>query len=431
MELGLNNYYSFIGLASSQIQMNKRNIIMISIHGDPTAEIGSEEQGGQPIYIKDICRLLSRDFQIDIFTRKNAFDENIVELFPGVNVIKVEAGPVEFIPKEEIYLYLNEFFMNTSRWIEKNKKEYSLVHSHYWYSGNVALKLKDYFEIPMVHNCHSLGRVKYEILKEDKPPFADMRLLEEELILKRANAIIASTPQEVKNILDFYNIAGENIELIRAGVDERLFKPIEKMVAIKEIGLDFKNIILFVGRITKAKGLRILIKALAKVKREFNIELKLFVIGGDVSNTMHSEIESNEKEYIKKLINKINLSDDVVFLGPIEREKLPYYYSVADICVVPSLYESFGLVAVEAMACGTPVIASKVGGLAHTIKDGYSGLHFVPGRSDHLAKKILGIITDSERLKEMGINARIRAAKEFGLERTVRQIKELYESLIF
>ena len=431
MELGLNNYYSFIGLASSQIQMNKRNIMMISIHGDPTAEIGSEQQGGQPIYIKDICRLLSRDFQIDIFTRKNAFDENIVELFPGVNVIKVEAGPVEFIPKEEIYLYLNEFFMNTSCWIEKNKKEYSLVHSHYWYSGNVALKLKDYFEIPMVHNCHSLGRVKYEILKEDKPPFADMRLLEEELILKRANAIIASTPQEVKNILDFYNIAGENIELIRAGVDERLFKPIEKMVAIKEIGLDFKNIILFVGRITKAKGLRILIKALAKVKREFNKELKLFVIGGDVSNTMHSEIESNEKEYIKKLINKINLSDDVVFLGPIEREKLPYYYSVADICVVPSLYESFGLVAVEAMACGTPVIASKVGGLAHTIKDGYSGLHFVPGRSDHLAKKILGIITDSERLKEMGINARIRAAKEFGLERTVRQIKELYESLIF
>ncbi|MFH1938948.1 MAG: glycosyltransferase, partial [bacterium] len=145
---------------------------MISIHGDPTAEIGSEEQGGQPIYIKDICRLLSRDFQIDIFARKNAFEENIVELFPGVNVVKVKAGPVEFIPKEEIYLYLNEFFMNTSRWIEKNKKEYSLVHSHYWYSGNVALKLKDYFEIPMVHNCHSLGRVKYEILKEDKPPFA-------------------------------------------------------------------------------------------------------------------------------------------------------------------------------------------------------------------------------------------------------------------
>ena len=146
---------------------------------------------------------------------------------------------------------------------------------------------------------------------------------------------------------------------------------------------------------------------------------------------MNSEIESSEKKYIKKLINKTNLSDDVIFLGPIEREKLPYYYSIADICVVPSLYESFGLVAVEAMACGTPVIASKVGGLAHTVKNGYSGLHFVPGRSDHLAKKILGIITDSERLKEMGINARIRTAREFGLERTVKQIKELYESLIF
>lgn len=412
--------------------MSKRNIMMISIHGDPATEVGSEEQGGQPIYIKDICRLLSKNYKIDIFTRKkNESEEEIVELFPDVNVIRIEAGPVEFIPKEEIYLHLNEFFMNTTRWVEKNKKSYSLLHSHYWYSGSVALKLKDYFEIPMVHNCHSLGRVKYDVLKEDKPPFADMRLLEEELILRRSNAIIASTPQEVKNILDLYGVTGENIDLIRAGVDERLFKHIKKTEAIKETGLDFENTILFVGRITKAKGIRILIKALKNLKLKFNKELKLLIIGGDISGVMHSEIESREKKYIKEKIKELDLSDDVIFLGPVEREKLPYFYSVADICVIPSLYESFGLVAVEAMACGTPVIASKAGGLAHTIKDGYSGLHFVPGRSDHLAKKILEIITDSEKLREMGINARIRTSREFGLERTVKQIKELYESLIF
>jgi len=412
--------------------MSKRNIIMISIHGDPATEIGSEEQGGQPIYIKDICRLLSKDYRIDIFTRrKNKSEEEIVELFPDVNVIRIEAGPLEFIPKDKIYLHLNEFFMNTVRWIEKNKKNYSLIHSHYWYSGSVALKLKDYFEIPMVHNCHSLGRVKYNVLEEEKPPFADMRLLEEELILRRANAVIASTPQEVKNILDLYNVTGENIDLIRAGVDERLFRPIEKTEAIKETGLDFEKTILFIGRITKAKGLRILIKALKKLEIDFNKELKLLIVGGDISGAMHSEIESREKKYIKKQINELNLSDDVIFLGPIDREKLPYYYSLADICVIPSLYESFGLVAVEAMACGTPVIASKAGGLAHTVKNGYSGLHFVPGRSDHLAKRILGIITDSEKLREMGINARIRASIEFGLERTVRQIKVLYVSLIF
>jgi D-inositol-3-phosphate glycosyltransferase len=410
----------------------KRNIMMVSVHGDPATEIGSEEQGGQPIYIKDICRLLSKHYKIDIFTRrKNKFEEENVGLFPDVNVIRIKAGSVEFIPKEKIYLYLNEFFMNAIRWIEKNKKDYSLVHSHYWYSGSVALKLKDHLEIPMVHNCHSLGRVKYDVLKEDRPPFADMRLLEEELILKRANGIIASTPQEVKNILDLYNVTGENIELIRTGVDERLFKPIEKTRAIKETGLSFKNILLFVGRITKAKGLRTLIKAIARVKRKFNEEMKLIVIGGDVSGLMHSDEESREKKHLKKLINKLNLEDDVVFLGPVEREKLPYYYSIADVCVVPSLYESFGLVAVEAMACGTPVIASKVGGLKHTIKEGYSGMHFVPGRSDHLAKIILQLITDSEKLEEIGINARLRAAKEFGLERNVRQIKELYDLLLF
>ncbi|MFQ6056089.1 MAG: glycosyltransferase [Methanosarcinales archaeon] len=412
--------------------IQKREIMMISIHGDPAAEIGSEEQGGQPIYIKDICRLLYKNYKIDIFTRKkNESEEEIVELFPDVNVIRIKAGPVEFVPKEKIYLYLNELFMNTVRWIEKNKKNYSLIHSHYWYSGSVALKLKDYFEIPMVHNSHSLGKVKYEVLKEAKPPFADMRLLEEELILKNANAIIASTPQELKNILDLYGVTGENIDLIRAGVDERLFKPVEKTEAIEETGLDFENTILFVGRITKAKGLRILIKALKKLKTEFNKELKLLIVGGDISGVMHSEIESKEKKYIKKLIEELELTDDVIFLGPVEREKLPYYYSLADVCVVPSIYETFGLVAVEAMACGTPVIASKVGGLAHTVKNGYSGLHFVPGRSDHLAKKILEIITDSKKLRAMGINARIRASREFGLERNVKQIRELYESLLF
>lgn len=405
---------------------------MMSIHGDPATKIGSEEQGGQPIYIRDVCRLLSRHYKIDVFTRmKSESEQEIVKLFPNVNVIRIKAGPTEFVPKEKIYLYLNEFFMNTIRWIEEHDKNYSLVHSHYWYSGSVALKIKDHLEIPMVHNCHSLGRVKYEVLNQNKPVYADMRLLEEELILKRANAIIASTPQEVKNILDLYGVTGENIELIRTGVDERLFRPMDKEMAVKKTGIFFKNIILFVGRITKAKGLRILIKALAKVKKDFDEDIKLLVIGGDNSGVMHSEEESKEKKHLKRLIKKLDLKDNVIFLGPVNRELLPYIYSIADVCAVPSLYESFGLVAVEAMSCGTPVIASKVGGLAHTVIDGYSGLHFLPGRSDHLAKAILKLVTDSDKMEQIGVNARSRTAREFGLERTVKQIKSLYELLLF
>jgi len=410
----------------------KKSVMMLSIHGDPATKIGSEEQGGQPIYIKDVCRLLSRNYKIDIFTRmKSGSEQEIVNLFADVNVIRIKAGPSEFVPKEEIYLYLNEFFMNTIRWIEEHDKNYSLVHSHYWYSGSVALKIKDHLEIPMVHNCHSLGRVKYEVLDQNKPVYADMRLLEEELILKRANAVIASTPQEVKNILDLYHVTGENIELIRTGVDKRLFRPIDKETAVKKTGIVFKNIILFVGRITKAKGLRILVKALAKVKKEFNEDIKLLVIGGDNSGVMHSKEESKEKKHLKRLIKKLDLKDNVIFLGPVNRELLPYVYAISDVCAVPSLYESFGLVAVEAMSCGTPVIASKVGGLAHTVIDGYSGLHFLPGRSDHLAKAILKLVTDSEKMEKIGINARLRTAREFGLERTVKQIKSLYELLLF
>lgn len=412
--------------------MNQKNIMMVSIHGDPAAKMGSEEQGGQPIYIKDICRLLSREYRIDVFTRKKDKDEEErINLFPGVDVIRIEAGPAGFIPKKDLYLYLNEFFMNLIRWTRENNRYYSLIHSHYWYSGSVALKVKDYLGISMVHNCHSLGRIKYDVLKKEKPPYADMRLLEEEMILKKANAIIASTPQEIKNILDLYSVTGENIELIRAGVNERLFRPIEKEKAMDVTGLTFDNIILFVGRITKAKGLRILIRALAKVKEQLNEELKLIAIGGDVSGVMHSEEESGEKRYLRKLIRELDLNEEVIFLGPVKRKVLPYYYSAADVCVVPSLYESFGLVAVEAMACGTPVVASRVGGLAHTVKSDYSGLHFVPGRSDLLAEKLVRLIRDPEKLEKMSFNARKRAAREFGLERTVKQINELYYFLIF
>jgi D-inositol-3-phosphate glycosyltransferase len=414
------------------LRKNKKNIMMISVHGDPAADIGSEEQGGQPIYIKNISRLLSKDYNIDILTRrKNSREKEVVPIFDSVNVLRIKAGPEEFVPKKDIYLHINEFFMETIRWLKENKKNYTLVHSHYWYSGSVAMKLKDALEIPMVHNCHSLGRVKYDILKKEKPPYADMRLLEEELILKRANAIIASSPQEVKNILDLYKVTGENIELIRAGVDKNLFKPISPENAKKTTGLDYKNLILFVGRITKAKGLSILLKALSTVKEKFKKGIKLVVIGGDVSGIMHSEEEKKEKERLKKMIKTLDLEDDVRFLGPVEREKLPFYYSLADICVIPSLYETFGLVAVEAMSCGAPVIASRVGGLKHTVKEGYSGLHFVPGRSDSLAKALLKLLENPERLKKMKTNARKRAAIEFSLERTSKQIKELYESLLF
>ncbi len=414
------------------LRKDKKNIMMISVHGDPAADIGSEEQGGQPIYIKNISRLLSKDYNIDILTRrKNTKEKEIVPVFDSVNVVRIKAGPEEFVPKKDIYLHINEFFMETIRWLKEKKKQYTLVHSHYWYSGSVAMKLKDALEIPMVHNCHSLGRVKYDILKKEKPPYADMRLLEEELILKIANAIIASSPQEVKNILDLYKVTGENIELIRAGVDKNLFKPIPPEKAKKVTKLDHENLILFVGRITKAKGLSILFKALSEVKKKFKKDLKLVVIGGDVSGIMHSEEEKKEKERLKKLIETLDIEDNVKFLGPVEREKLPFYYSLADICVIPSLYETFGLVAVEAMSCGAPVVASRVGGLKHTVKEGYSGLHFVPGRADSLAKALLNLLEHPERLKKMKINARNRAAIEFSLERTSKQIKELYESLLF
>ena len=412
-----------------------KKIMMISIHGDPAADIGSEEQGGQPIYINDICKLLSENYEIDIFTRKkDKNEEEILEIFPKVNVVRIQAGPVKFISKEEIYLYLNEFFMNMVRWIKKNKKKYLLIHSHYWDSASIALKSKDYFEIPVVHNCHSLGRVKYEVIGKTKTPFADMRLLEEKLILKYSNAITASTPQEIKNILNLYNVVGENIKLIYAGINENLFRPIEKNTAIKKVNkkvtLNSRNTILFVGRINKEKGLRILIKAIGKIKKEFNQELKLLIVGGDISETRHSKIENKEKKYLKKIIEQLQLSNNVHFLGPIARDQLPYYYSIADICVVPSLYESFGLVAVEAMACATPVIASKVGGLAHTVEDEFSGLHFEAENFKDLAEKIIQLITDPEKINIMGINARTRVSENFGLKKTVQQIKELYKFLL-
>ncbi|MFQ5815629.1 MAG: glycosyltransferase [Candidatus Hydrothermarchaeaceae archaeon] len=415
-----------------KIEPSKR-IMCITIHGDPSVEMGSEEQGGQPIYVREVASLLVRDYGylIDIFTRKKSPGaEEIVSIRDGLRVIRIPAGPEEFVPKGDLYTHLNDFFTNVIRWVESHNLDYSLVHSHYWLSGSVALKLKDAYEIPMVHNFHSLGRVKYEKLGQRREEYADMRLVEEDLILRRANAIIASTPQEIRDILEFYDVNGENIELIRSGVDTERFKPMSRERIEAEIGPRERDVVLFVGRITKAKGLRILIKAFAEMKRKMKKKYELLAIGGDPTGDQHSDLESKEKRYIKSLIHKMNLEEDVTFMGAVDRSNLPYYYSLADVCVVPSLYESFGLVAVEAMACGTPVVASKVGGLSHTVKHGYSGLHFVAGRSDSLARALSGIIENTKKMNEMGVNARELASREFSMQRTAKQIHQLYDELL-
>lgn len=410
-----------------------RRIAMITIHGDPTAKPGSEEQGGQPIYVRNLsAKLRQRGYQIDVFTRRKSPTEKPLErIEEGVRVIKLKAGELDFTPKTELYDYLNGFFANFLRFTEEEGRAYSLIHSHYWLSGVVGLKAKDFLEVPLVHTSHSWGRVKYDVMGAERDEYAHIRLKEEELILRRVNAVIATSPQEVKNILDLYEVDGENITLIRAGVDENLFRVLDQEECKAKLGIDSDHVILFVGRITKAKGLRTLIKAIGLLKQSLPPDetFMLALVGGDSGDQQSGE-ESAELKYLRSLIRELDIADLIRMEGAVPRERLPVYYSAADVCVVPSLYESFGLVAVEAMACGTPVVASRVGGLRHTVKDGYSGFHVVPSDEEGMAEKIHLLLEDKKLCQRIGENAHQRVREEFTWERTARQVNHLYQSLL-
>ncbi|MFC1936804.1 glycosyltransferase [Chloroflexota bacterium] len=408
-------------------------IAILSYHTCPLATLGGKNTGGMNVYIRDLTRQLGKfGLHVDIYTRSESehMPHIVHDLGYGNRVVHVPAGPEIPLPKAELAKHISSFSDYVINFSDKKNLRYDLIHSHYWMSGIAARVLNLAWDVPIIHMFHTLGLMKNRIAGQGEYE-GDYRIRGELEVLRVVDKIIASTPAELAQLQWLYEVQTDHVSIIPPGVDIRHFYPIPKDEARDYIGLPLDvKLLLTVGRIEPLKGIDILLRAVAKLHDSRNIEKQnicLAIIGGDAS-VSDGEM-SHEMARLQRIKADLDLHETVYFLGKQPQDKLPYYYSAADIMVMPSHYESFGMVALEAMACGTPVVASQVGGLAYLIQDGLTGFH-VPDRDPEVLKKRLTAILDNEDLqKSMSSNA-VGYAKNYSWEIVARQVIDLYEELI-
>jgi len=370
------------------------NIAMISYHTCPLAILGGKDTGGMNVYVRELATTMGTlGVHVDVFTRSQ--DEHVPHVLHDLGfcnrVVHVPAGPEVPLPKQELVDYIPTFTEGIRRFAAEKNIQYDLVHSHYWMSGVAGMQLAKDWQVPMVQMFHTLGLMKNRIARSPHEMEGNYRIDGEKEVLRAADRVVVATPAEQSQLEFLYDSQVDKLVTIPPGVDTQHFFPIPCDEAVDVIGTPCEDrMILFVGRIEPLKGIDTLIRALAYIKE--NNLLKdhphyLTVIGGDPD--LSTQSEDSEMARLQSLCRQMGLDDMVVFLGKRSQTMLPYYYSAAEMLVMPSHYESFGMVALEAMACGTPVIASAVGGLAFLVQDGVTG--YVVPDDDHIA--MAGCIT--------------------------------------
>ncbi len=354
-------------------------IAMLSAHSCPVGNLGAKDTGGMSVYIRELAYELGKQGHlVDVYTRAHdPRDSQIYELGRNARLIHLEAGEVEDIPKLVVYSYLPDFACNLENLREHNDLQYDLIFSHYWLSGLVGEYLQQQWNVPHITMFHTLGAVKNTIgIGGDEP---ELRIEKERALAQNCHHIIATTEKEKEELIRHYGASPERIGVVPCGVNLEQFKPMDQESARQYLGFGNDKIILFVGRIDPLKGIDKLIKAIPYLQ---NIQgLRLVVIGG-------GEHSQREIEKLRELAGNLNIQDSVAFQGLVKHDQLPYFYSAADACVVPSYYESFGLVALESLACGTPVVATDVGNLRSVIRQGETGYVVIDNAPHRLADKI-------------------------------------------
>lgn len=406
---------------------NQKHIALISVHGDPAIEIGKEEAGGQNVYVRYVGEALAKlGWQVDMFTRKASADqETIVQHSPNCRTIRLTAGPEEFVPRDNIFGYAPEFVEQLLNFQQESGIKYSLVHTNYWISSWVGMQLKKIQGSKQVHTYHSLGAVKYKSVSTI-PLIAKTRLAVEKEVLETAETIVATSPQEKEHMRSLVSTKG-NIDIIPCGTDIQKFGSIQREQARTELGINPETkVVFYVGRFDQRKGIETLVRAVGQSKLRGNADLKLIIGGG--SRPGHSD--GRERDRIESIVDELGMRDFTVFPGRLGDDTLPVYYAAADVCVVPSHYEPFGLVAIEAMASGTPVVASDVGGLQFTVVPEETGLLAPPKDNVAFAAAIDRILSDPTYAKQLGQAARKRVENKFSWDGVASQLSELYTDLL-
>jgi D-inositol-3-phosphate glycosyltransferase len=410
------------GMNETAIAPQDPTYVLISVHGDPTAEIGKDGAGGQNVYVRELGAALSRQgCQVDMFTRRENLDQaEIVEHAPGLRTIRLTAGPAKFIPRTELFEYLPEFVEAWLEFQQRSSRNYVLLHTNYWLSGWVGLQLKEKLGLPQVHTYHSIGAVKYKSVK-NPPAVAAIRHKVETDCLEQTDCVVATSPQEEAHLRKYISSSG-TIKVIPCGIDTERFATFTQKEAREQLGIDPDAfLVLYVGRFDPRKGIETLVKACTQIQQPF----QLYVIGG----SRQGGADSREQGRIRELVKTLGLESSVTFTGRISQPQLPPYYAAANVCAVPSHYEPFGLVAIEAMAAGTPVIASRVGGLCHTVMHNKTGRLVPPRDPDALATELNSVCTDPITWSAYGTAGRTWVQQSFGHSAVATQMYDLYTTL--
>ena len=406
---------------------SKRHIALISVHGDPAVEIGKEEAGGQNVYVRKVGEALAQQgWKVDMFTRcANGKKAKIVEHIPNCRTIRLTAGAEEFIPRDEIFDYRQDFVSEFLEFQETNQIQYDLIHTNYWISGWVGMELGKKLGVPVVHVYHSLGAVKYRSIP-NVPDIATTRLEVEKACLETDERIVATSPQEEDDMRSLVSTKG-NVEIIPCGTDTDHYGAISRQEAREKLGIDPDvRMAFYIGRFDPRKGIETLVRAMGKSQLRETEKLKLVIGGG----SRPGESDGIERNRIEDIVKELGMEDFTTLPGRLDDEELAWHYAAADACVVPSHYEPFGLVAIEAMASGTPVIASDVGGLQFTVVSQETGILAPPKDVDAFASAIDSILGNQDLRDQFGANARKRVEEKFSWSGVASQLSELYTRMI-
>lgn len=402
---------------------SRLRVAVVSMHTSPTAPLGQQANGGMNVYVREVCTAFSdRGIATDVFTRKQSDEDPKVEqLAPLSRVIYLDAG--RDLDKYSLYREVPRFTSQVLQHAQHEGSRYDLLYSHYWLSGEVACLLRPRLAPAWAHTAHTLGLVKNERLAAGARPEPPLRIAIEGDIARHADLMITSTLDESQALIEKYGADPARVEVVAPGVDLTTFRPIDREEARQKIGAGAGPLLLFVGRLERLKGVDIAIRALAQLRARGYADARFLVLGED-----SREGDESEMERLKAVASALGVRDAIEFVGSVAHHELPYFYAAADVCVMPSYSESFGLVGLEAQACGCPVVASDVSGLRSVVREGVTGYLVAGNDPGDYADRIGRLLGDPELARQMGRRGQLLAQRS-SWSRTADRLAELFTSM--